>query len=165
MIPFLLAFLVLRWDQIVMSAVAGLGALSGTAMIGQPSDAGYAFFGTLVVCFFGAGGYFHVRQSRKVEKVAERVQTNTSTATAAKSGLDSLLPLVAELQQKVEDAERDRQETRVLLAAHGQWDLQVLAEVRALKPNFPAPPPLIRLDPDAFVLSEDEVNRQSLGPQ
>lgn len=55
---------------------------------------------------------------------------------------------VETLRTRIEHLIRSDHETRVLLAAHGQWDLIVVAEIRRIHSDFPDPPPLLKVDPD-----------------
>lgn len=56
--------------------------------------------------------------------------------------------VVGDQERRVRAVEHSQQEIRVALAAHGQWDLHVLAQVRKVEPDFPDPPPLLKFDPE-----------------
>ena len=105
------------------------------------SEAAWAAVAAIAVALFGAGGFF---QSRRAPKAPPQ---NVGSEDAKQ--LLAMIPLIAGLQEREQQRDDEMQEIRVLLAAHGQWDLQVLAEVRRSNPDFPDPPPLHRLDPGA----------------
>ncbi len=51
---------------------------------------------------------------------------------------------VNEQQAQIDELRATERDMRANLAAHGQWDLLVLAEVRKTNPDFPDPPTLDR---------------------
>lgn len=68
------------------------------------------------------------------------------TADRALTQIEALLPVIERLQRQSRRRDKRDAELRAMLAAHGQWDLLVLAEVRRSYVDFPEPPPLHRLD-------------------
>lgn len=113
-------------------------------------DGAWDFLGVLVLTLFGAGGYLQWRRTRKVEsevtKVERGVTPIAADAAEAKAKIDVLLPVITDLQRRLTDAEDAQVELAILLAAHGEWDLRVLSEIRKYDPHFPDPPPLRRRD-------------------
>ena len=105
------------------------------------SDAAWGALGALIVALFGAGGYLQYRRDRNQGAQIAPVAEN---AKEAKAGIDTLLPIVADLQKRLEDNEDAMMELMILLAAHNEWDMRVLIEIRKHLPDFPDPPPLKR---------------------
>lgn len=112
--------------------------------------------GTVLVTFIPAYfGWKTWKASRKAEKAegvvvekAAQVKTATEQVDQALTGIELLLPTIHRLQAEAIRREAADREMRILLAAHGQWDILMLAEVRKINPDFPDPPPLVRLDPE-----------------
>lgn len=115
------------------------------------------FLGVAVVAFSGLAGTLGASWISK--RSSERAQENEGR----KIGRDefdsftrelrlSITDLKAELaseraargaaEERAERAERRIDRIAMTLAAHGQWDLLVLAEVRRSNEDFPDPPPL-----------------------
>ncbi len=51
-------------------------------------------------------------------------------------------------EKRAEDAEKRVDRLAASMAAHNQWDLLILGEVRRTNPDFPGPPPFAFLDED-----------------
>jgi len=80
--------------------------------------------------------------------IVSQAAHHKETLRDIRARLDAVEESNADLLADNADLRIELQETRVLLAAHGQWDLLVVAEVRIARPDFPDPPPLTRLDPE-----------------
>ena len=89
------------------------------------------------VALFGTGGYLQWRRSAKEPVV-------TVTPAQAKSGIETILPLINDLQQRLEATEDRETELMLLIAAHNEWDRRILDEIRKHLPDFPDPPSLQR---------------------
>ncbi len=106
------------------------------------SDGAWGALAAVFVALFGAGGFAQWRRTsanqRRLEPVAE-------TAAEAKAGIETLLPIVQDLQKQLRDTEAREVELMIMLAAHGEWDQRVLKEIRKFDPEFPDPPPIKQL--------------------
>ncbi len=107
------------------------------------SDAAWAFAGVVFLGLFGAGGYLQLRRTSKIQ---QEVTPAAENAQEAKDSLKALLPVIQDLQQRLDDAEDLQVETMILLAAHNEWDQRVYTEICKYDPNFPPPPPTKKLE-------------------
>lgn len=99
-----------------------------------------AAWGAVTACFvavFGAGGYL---QYRRTKPVAEP----TKTAAQALEGIQTMIPVIQDLQVRLRATEDRETELMLLIAAHTEWDRRVLDEIRKNNPDFPEPPTLRR---------------------
>ncbi len=55
---------------------------------------------------------------------------------------------LADMRKDIKGLEDQGHRVQVALAAHGQWDILVVAQVRQINPDFPEPPPLYKFDED-----------------
>lgn len=96
------------------------------------------------------------RSAARAEATLAAVEKAKESTEGRKLDLDVLRESIATLRTDLESersalrsAEGKLARLTVSMAAHGQWDLLVLAEVRKVTPDFPEPPPLALLDPPA----------------
>lgn len=108
---------------------------------GVMTDAAWAFLTAVFLALFGAGGYFQWRRTTK--KLDDKVAPATENAAQAKAKIDTLLPIVIELQRRLSEYEDAQIELIIQVNAHNEWDRRVLEIVRRMEPGFPDPPPLI----------------------
>lgn len=86
------------------------------------------------------------RLDREVGRLDERLKREIARSERAEA---RELEERAARRHAVERADRAEEKVDRLaasLAAHGQWDLLVLAEVRKSSPDFPSPPPVVIAD-------------------
>lgn len=107
------------------------------------------------------------RQSDRASERTKKAQDDATAVDRDRLGLDALETSLSEQEKRItrlrtdldsEQKKRESAERRavraeekidrvaVSLAAHGQWDLLVLAEVRKTTADFPEPPPLTLTD-------------------
>lgn len=132
------------------------------------SPAALTLAGVALVAFCGLAGTLGASwisnraaaQQRAAQTLIDERKVNLEEFNALKQELrESLTDVKAELlaehdarlasdaraeaaEKRAEKAEARVDKLAASLAAHGQWDLLVLAEVRKANTNFPDPPPL-----------------------
>lgn len=80
-----------------------------------------------------------------IKEALQEVRTNSAEKDKRMTAMDEQMSI---MRSDIKRLEREGHRRDVALAAHGQWDLLVVAEVRLMKPNFPEPPPLLQFDPE-----------------
>lgn len=96
-----------------------------------------------------AGDRQRAAQNAIDERKVDREEFDSLTRELRSSLTDVRAELATErearraAEQRAERAEQRIDRIATTLAAHGQWDLLVLAEVRRSNTDFPDPPPLV----------------------
>jgi len=104
------------------------------------SDAGWTFLTAAFLAIFGAGGYLQWRRTSK--RMDDKIAPATENAAQAKAKIDTLLPIVITLQERLTQYEDAQIELIIQVNSHNEWDRRVLEVVRRIDPTFPDPPPL-----------------------
>jgi len=72
----------------------------------------------------------------------DKIAPATENAAQAKAKIDTLLPIVITLQERLTQYEDAQIELIIQVNSHNEWDRRVLEVVRRIDPTFPDPPPL-----------------------
>ncbi len=82
------------------------------------------------------------RLDREVGRLDERLAREITRSEVAEARAQEERGARRAAEKRADRAEEKVDKIAVSLAAHGQWDLLVLAEVRKATPDFPDPPSL-----------------------
>lgn len=136
---------VIQWVAAIGGTI-GLGALIDrwwtNRLLNRPGRAGTKVDAETMSELAEAKFTLAQADSEAVKAIKEALQEVRALSSAKDLQIVGLQSEMGILRGDVKNLQQQGHRVQVALAAHGQWDLIMLAELRQHRPDFPEPPPL-----------------------